>query len=278
LIIEAIEEEIICPNCNTKQKIRKVSKIMSPRYMLWEKKKRGEAPQKYLIFNSPRIEYVNAIDGICPGCRAKKLKLQQGINETGMPPLYYNKTFNNYEIYCNEQVKLFHYIGMVSKLPLITLFIGYCGTGKTHLAAATINSLLKIKKIKYFIFADLLVEIRNTYAGNNDSEYEILKRINKTDLIILDEIGLEKQSDFTNRILYQIVNTRINFNKPTILISNMEISLFASLIKKIDERLYSRLFAVQNYVFSFTWDDYRLRKPSNKKLKFLGHSTFNLKE
>ncbi len=113
------------------------------------------------------------------------------------------------------------------------------GSGKTRLAVSLGNVLLnKIRRqVKFITSIDLLKEIKNTY--NEESEYtesQILETITNVDVLIIDDIGVEKKSPWVNEILFGIFDNRMKYRKITIFTSNCEIENLEH-----DERLKSRI-------------------------------------
>lgn len=113
------------------------------------------------------------------------------------------------------------------------------GTGKTMLAVATANSIIKKLKLplKFIASIDLLEEIKQTY--NKDSKYNEFDLINSyrnINILVIDDIGVERQTSWVNDKLYSILNYRLENNKVTIFTSNCRISEL-----NLDERIISRI-------------------------------------
>ncbi|EJF3060091.1 ATP-binding protein, partial [Escherichia coli] len=74
--------------------------------------------------------------------------------------------------------------------------------------------------------------------------------------LIIDEVGVQFGSDAEKLIMFEIINTRYEYMKPTILISNQskdELSAF------IGERVIDRMNDGGGCTLAFTWDSYRSR-------------------
>lgn len=114
------------------------------------------------------------------------------------------------------------------------------GSGKTRLAVSLGNVLLnnKIQEVRFITTLDLLREIRNTY--NTESKYtesQLIEGITSTEILILDDIGVERPTDWVNEILFNIFDTRVKYKKITICTSNCSIESLEH-----DKRLISRLY------------------------------------
>lgn len=101
------------------------------------------------------------------------------------------------------------------------IFIGRYGTGKTHLAFAIANSLL-IQGIPviYETFINLMEKLKESYNNNNLNYYEILKLYCNCDLLIIDDLGKERLSEWVLEKLFQIVNARYENMLPIIITTN----------------------------------------------------------
>jgi len=113
------------------------------------------------------------------------------------------------------------------------------GSGKTRLAVSLGNVLLKHLKqqVKFITCSDLLKEIKNTY--NQDAKYtesQLIESLNSVNILIIDDIGVEKLTSWVNEMLFSIFDNRMKYKKITIFTSNCIIEDLEH-----DERIKSRL-------------------------------------
>jgi DNA replication protein DnaC len=142
--------------------------------------------------------------------------------------------------------------------------MGRCGVGKTHLSVAIIQELIQKKGVPcvFYDFRDLLSEIRSTYAGSSSlSESAVLGPVLQKEVLVLDELGAQKVTEWMRDTLTYIINQRYNDKRPTIITSNWlddaddeEDTLTA----RIGYRLRSRLNEMCQ-VLEIVGDDYRRR-------------------
>jgi len=103
------------------------------------------------------------------------------------------------------------------------LLIGTVGVGKTHLAVGILKELMLSKSIPclFYDYRELLKEIQNSY---NDSvrvtELEVLRPVFETEVLVLDELGAVKPTEWVWDTVSLILNQRYNENRTTIITTN----------------------------------------------------------
>jgi DNA replication protein DnaC len=103
------------------------------------------------------------------------------------------------------------------------LVIGSIGVGKTHLAVGIIKELIVSKGIPclFYDYRELLKQIQNSY---NDSvkatELDVLRPVFETEVLVLDELGAVKPTEWVWDTVSLILNTRYNDNRTTIITTN----------------------------------------------------------
>ncbi|MBC2725384.1 ATP-binding protein [Desulfosporosinus sp.] len=103
------------------------------------------------------------------------------------------------------------------------LFTGPVGSGKTYLAAAIANELMKLeKKVLFLVVPDLLDELRATYKSDVN-ELDLLDTARSIPILVLDDLGAHNYTDWTRNRLYSIINYRLNEQLPTIITSNLSL-------------------------------------------------------
>lgn len=138
---------------------------------------------------------------------------------------------------------------------------GGTGSGKTLLACVILNELIfrygvtcKYAKVN----KDFLSAIRDTYQSDSEThgqERSIEKEFANVDVLIIDDFGVQKESEFNNRKLYDLIDSRYEQEKLTLLTSNH------SLIEWRDRgqgRIYSRLMEMTKEI-ELKCPDYRTK-------------------
>jgi len=104
------------------------------------------------------------------------------------------------------------------------LIIGKIGTGKTHLAVGITKELI-IKGVQclFYDYRELLKEIQNSYnATVQTTELDVLRPVFETDVLILDELGAVKPTEWVWDTVSLILNSRYNDSRTTIITTNFE--------------------------------------------------------
>lgn len=96
------------------------------------------------------------------------------------------------------------------------------GSGKTYLSTIVGNELSKRgKRVLWFSMPNLLQEIKNSYdRDSGTSTAEIIDRVKHVEILMLDDIGVERQSSWVNETMFSILDYRLLLGKPTIFTSN----------------------------------------------------------
>jgi DNA replication protein DnaC len=123
------------------------------------------------------------------------------------------------------------------------MFWGEPGNGKSHLATAVANELTtKGKRVVFISMPDLLEKIKATFNKNStESEADIMRGLQMCDLLIIDDIGAEKVSDWVQEVIFRIVDGRYKKVKPIMATSNLEPK---ELAERIGKRAYDRLIEI----------------------------------
>src|SRR5579863_5441105 len=105
------------------------------------------------------------------------------------------------------------------------LLIGSIGTGKTHLAVGIIKELVASKGIPclFYDYRELLKQIQNSYNDSvKTTELDVLRPVFEAEVLVLDELGAVKPTEWVWDTVSLILNTRYNDNRTTIITTNFE--------------------------------------------------------
>lgn len=137
---------------------------------------------------------------------------------------------------------------------------GKTGLGKTHLSLAIANRVLdKGYSVIYDSAINILRNIEREHFSREHSS-DMIDLVMTTDLLILDDLGTEYETPFYNATIYNIINSRLNSGKATIISTNLDLS---GIKRRYDERVVSRIISVYTCL-EFRGDDVRLQKRQEK--------------
>lgn len=140
------------------------------------------------------------------------------------------------------------------------LLSGKPGLGKTHLSIAVACEVIdKGFDVLYVPFNTLILKLEAMRFGQGSEDFQTaMEPVMASELLVLDDLGCEFSTSFSNSVLYDIVNTRQLMSLPTIINTNLNGNELSS---KYGERLSSRLLGCYR-VIPFVGSDIRLKKKS----------------
>lgn len=145
------------------------------------------------------------------------------------------------------------------------LITGPPGSGKTHLAVSALLEIVndaKPGRVLFRNFQDLIFEIQATFESDQQvTKLDIMRPVVECDLLVLDELGSQKPTNFVTDILYYLINTRYNEERATIFTTNYgETAADAgkeTLEQRIGDRMRSRLAEMAQRISLEGTPDYR---------------------
>jgi len=226
---------------------------------------------------------------IADRCACQDLQLRMTLfNKAQIPSQFYDSTFENFDVGSNSSIKSawntakFSFKNYKSGKGKGLLFMGGVGVGKTRL----VSTMLREYTLKYGIpslfkeFTSLLSEIKSGY-DKGFSESIILEKIGEVEILVIDELGKGRKSDWEITILDSIISSRYNMKKTTIFTTNYtdkksttfaetftmrmgkdgmeEVERKETLKQRVHSRIYSRLKEMCDFI-EMKGTDYRYPK------------------
>lgn len=134
------------------------------------------------------------------------------------------------------------------------VFSGSPGTGKNHLAAAIGNHLLAVgHSVLVVTIPDLMLRVRECY-DDGQSESSLLNDLCNVDLLVLDEVGIQRGSSGEKVIINQVIDRRLSSMRPVGILTNLN---HGELVATLGERVMDRLQMDGGIWVNFGWSSYR---------------------
>ncbi len=117
------------------------------------------------------------------------------------------------------------------------LFLGGTGTGKTFAACAIANALLEQGyTVRVITFAEIAAKLQSSWESQG-----IYRDLQRYDLLVLDDLGAERNTSYMDEIVYNVIDSRCSAGKPLIVTTNLRVDDFTD-GQSPRARIYSRLY------------------------------------
>jgi DNA replication protein DnaC len=201
---------------------------------------------------------------VCPTCFGSGMEIVPGkgarpchcrrqtshdklLDRVRIPQRYAACDFPYYRPQNESQKRAFNFaLKLAMEFPAVDrglLFMGTVGVGKTHLAVSILKGLTeKGFSCLFYEFGSLLKEIQDSYNSNtNSSELRVLAPVFDADVLVLDELGASKPTDWVRDTMMHIINTRYNDKKLTIFTTNYPDERLNTREETLEDRIGVRL-------------------------------------
>ena len=211
----------ICPKCGSPW-----GRLASEQFDAWCTQCAREHPEEYKpVFRAWVIEH-----------RA------QYLERAGVPLAFRCCGFDNFEARDGNQRRALNAVKAWAVNGTLGLYLqGPPGTGKTHVGVAALLELIAQRRDgKYVAVHELLLKARESFRDRSNRALSvILDECTRTDALLLDDLGVEKTTEFAREVFLSIADRAYGRRRPVLIVtSNLELG---ALGRKIDERVGDRL-------------------------------------
>lgn len=133
------------------------------------------------------------------------------------------------------------------------LFYGDVGSGKTYAAACIANQLLEQRKP---VMMTSFVKLLQYASSSGEDENQLIYRMNRASLLIIDDLGAERSTEYALEKVYKIIDSRYRCGKPIILTTNLSLKDMQQADDIRYRRVYDRIFEMC-YPLEFKGESFR---------------------
>ena len=186
---------------------------------------------------------------------------EKNLAAANIPPLYRKCDLDNFNPHTDTLIQALRAARRFTEnFPVIDrglLFLGPHGIGKTHLAASILKAVIQKTGARgvFWEVPKLLRKIRDTYNPVvRTTEIQVIQPVMEAELLVLDELGAEKTSEWVDETMTLIINTRYSERRPTIFTTNYPDvepdtrSLSDTLLERVGSRIHSRLHEMCDFL------------------------------
>ena len=199
----------------------------------------------------------------------KRALVMEGFRSSGLGSLIERQSFDNFSLsyYAGEDLERMKrnlatvkaYAESFSPQSKNLLLMGGTGLGKTHLSTAMAKCIIENGNDVVYESAQNIIgdfEADRFRHGYDSKEEMRADKYFECDLLIIDDLGVEVINSFSVSCLYNLINTRLNHTRPTVISTNMSPQIMRS---RYDDRITSRLLG-EFSVLLFSGTDVRSMK------------------
>lgn len=149
-------------------------------------------------------------------------KTQEIIDNSQIPAAYKTMTFANYRRHERNEKAVAYARKIVAGTEKQGMFLtGSTGTGKTHLAIAVLQGWMRNGHTgAFYTVPELMLQLRRL-IDENKAEAEYIDRLTAVEMLVLDDLGAEKDSEWVLERLFMIINNRYIHGRITVITSNL---------------------------------------------------------
>ena len=175
--------------------------------------------------------------------KKEALEKVKRLKRMGFPDSEMEKWTFEHDDYSNKKISMIaqNYVSHFDKMKKQgkgLLFYGTVGTGKTFISACIANALIERG---HPCLVTNFARLTNTLSGMYEGKQEYLDSLNKFDLIVIDDLASERDTEYMGEIVQNIIDSRYRSGKPLIITTNLTGQELKNPTEIRKQRVYSRL-------------------------------------
>lgn len=193
---------------------------------------------------------------------ARQERIEARMKAAGIPEALRDRNFDTYRASNPGQQKALEVVrefadnfwSRHTPAGAMLVLAGERGNGKGHLAVSCAQQVMLRGTAMYLRTSDLIRRMRATWRRDSAmSEDELLSTMGQLDLLVIDEVGVQRGTEDEQIILFDVIDRRYADLRPTILITNLDGATFKDFVgPRLMDRLNERAIFVP-----FKWESYR---------------------
>jgi DNA replication protein DnaC len=191
----------------------------------------------------------------------RQRRIEKRLNVAGIPMRFRSKDFGSYiadtdgkERAAAVAMEFAANFDRHLQAGTVVVFSGMPGTGKSHLAIAAAQEIMKTRSALYISAIDAVRMVRDTWRkGSEKTETQVLQQLASIDLLILDEVGVQYGTEAEQVTLFDIIDKRYRDQMPMMLLTNQNKSGMKTFL---GDRSFDRLREGGSWV-TFDWESQR---------------------
>lgn len=198
-----------------------------------------------------RDRFWNSEDTLAKVRKVQRLKIDLALKDSWLPKKFEDKKLESIGWKIRSSVDNY-----LKEYPRWLYLYWPTGTWKTYTVSAIANYLIdKWVEIRMVNLADMAYRVKNSWDNPESNDKMLFDRLKKSELLILDDLGTEKHSEWIEEQLFSIVNYRYERDMPIIITSNIALGDL-----EYNARIISRIFETCTQICFDDIQNFRLKK------------------
>jgi len=157
--------------------------------------------------------------------QAEEQRYRALIRQANIPPRWREVTFESLDPHIHpvaQRLAREYAAGFNKESPSLVFYSPGNGTGKTTLAAAIANYVLHelLLPVMFAKARDVMLEIRKTFSDRYETEAGILDKVSYVDLLVLDDVGVDRPSEWIKSTYWTLMDRRFDWMLPVVVTTN----------------------------------------------------------